>query len=132
MASRVLLGVAMLNETSGMGDSVKDVNEDMVIARGTPSCVAVHTTMGLVSSRKTERSCSERFASASGSDVGAFEGGSSQHCEEADDWKFRVVGTAKERRMLAFEKQTRRGDEQKNETEKKRKTHLVKNKTAHL
>lgn len=88
MASRVLLGVAILNETRGMGESVNDVNDDIVIARGTPSWVAVHTTMGLVSSRRTERSCSGRAVSASGSEVGGFGEESFQDCEGTNVWKF--------------------------------------------
>lgn len=93
----------MLKETSGTGDSVRDVNEDMVIARGTPSCVAVHITTGFVSSRNTERTCSERVASASGSDVGTLKGESFHDCEEAEDCRFLDMETS-EKGGISFAK----------------------------
>lgn len=88
MASRVRLGVAMLNETSGVGDNVNDVNDDMVMARGVPLCVAVHTTMGFVKSRSTERICSGRAVSASGFVVGPLGDETFHDSVEADVWKF--------------------------------------------
>lgn len=58
MASNVRLGVATLNVMTGVGESVSDVNEDIVIARAAPSWIAVHTTTDCESSRITVRSCS--------------------------------------------------------------------------
>lgn len=70
MASRVRLGVSTLNVTRGVGWRARDVNEDIVMARGMPSCVDVQTTTELVSSRMAERICSEREDAESGSVVG--------------------------------------------------------------
>lgn len=58
-ASSVREGVAMLNVMSGVGRRDREVNEDMVIPRGTDSApVDVHTTTEFGRSRITERNCS--------------------------------------------------------------------------
>lgn len=58
MASSVRLGAKTLKVITGVGVSVSDVNDDMVMARGAPSCTAVHTTTDCVISRITALSCS--------------------------------------------------------------------------
>ncbi|PHH90368.1 hypothetical protein CDD83_3854 [Cordyceps sp. RAO-2017] len=51
---------------SGVGASESEVSDDMVMARGTASCVDVQTTTGLVSRRIAARSCSGSDVSGSG------------------------------------------------------------------
>lgn len=74
MASSVRLGVAMLNDISGVGERVSDVNDDIVIALGVSPCVDVQTTTECGNSRITERICSGRSAGVVGSVVGAIGG----------------------------------------------------------
>jgi hypothetical protein len=64
IASRVRLGAAMLNVMSGEGgESVRDVKEDMVMARGVPSSAVevVQTTTECGTWRIADRSCSARL-----------------------------------------------------------------------
>jgi hypothetical protein len=64
--------VAILNDISGVGERVRDVNDDMVIALGVSPCVDVQTTTECGSSRITERICSDRAAGDVGSAVGGI------------------------------------------------------------
>lgn len=53
-----------------MGDSVREVNEDMVMARGVSPSMDVQTTTGFGRSRIMERTCSDSEAEEVGSTVG--------------------------------------------------------------
>lgn len=83
MASKVRLGVAMLNEINGVGERVRDVKDDMVIALGVCPCVEVQTTTECGSSRITDRICSERAAGEVGSVVGGI---GDEVCHELGLW----------------------------------------------
>lgn len=74
MASSVRLGVAMLKDINGVGERVREVNDDMVIALGVSPCVDVQTTTECGNSRITERICSGRSAGEVGSAVGGIGG----------------------------------------------------------
>lgn len=85
----------MLKDISGVGESVRDVNDDMVIARGARSCVEVQTTTECGSRRMMERICSERPAGEVGSAVG---GKGDEVCHEA--WLWIDLGSCK---LVAFD-----------------------------
>lgn len=81
------LGVAMLKVTSGVGDSVSEVKDDMVMARMPPSGPGwrdVHTTTECGRSRIIERSCSGRGSDVFGWDVGGFLGEGCHACGTED------------------------------------------------
>lgn len=59
---------------SGVGDRVREVKEDIVIARASVSWMDVHTTTEWVRRRMMERSCSGRGIVVSGWEVGGFAG----------------------------------------------------------
>lgn len=90
MALRVLLGVAMLNVTSGVGESVNDVKLDIVMARGpSPGCCDVQTTALWGRRRMMERSCSGRGSVFVGWDVGGLRGEVCHDFCDVDTWMFR-------------------------------------------
>lgn len=66
IASSVRLGAAILNVMSGVGDRVREVKDDIVIARASVSWMDVQTTTEWVRRRMMERSCSGRGIVVSG------------------------------------------------------------------